>query len=238
MRIAIVGYGKMGRMVEDTALRRGHEVVCRIDKDNISELDSLQHADVDAAIEFSTPLTAYGNVKTLLQKGIPVVCGTTGWDVEMLKQEYAHTHPDNNGTPWIWASNFSVGVNLLFAVNCYLAQLMHAWGQYKPSVEETHHIHKLDKPSGTAKTLAEDIQSCGYTGVPVESVREGEVPGIHTVSWDSTDDCLSLTHTAKSRTGFALGAVIAAEWLQGRTGLHTMQEVLDISQKTDNSTNR
>lgn len=222
MRIAIIGYGKMGRMAEETAIGRGHEVVSRIDKDNAAEMDSLQPAEVDAAIEFSTPQTAYSNVKTLLQKGIPVVCGTTGWDVEELKRELGK----ENSTPWIWASNFSVGVNLLFAVNKYMAQLMRAWGQYKPAVEETHHIHKLDKPSGTAKTIAEDIQACGYTDVHIESIREGEVPGIHTISWDSEEDCISLTHNAKSRAGFALGAVIAAEWLQGKKGFHTMQEVM------------
>jgi len=214
----------MGRMVEQTAIRRGHAVVCRIDKDNAGELNTLQPAEVDAAIEFSTPLTACSNVKTLLQRGIPVVCGTTGWDVEALRHEFEGT----NSTPWIWASNFSIGVNLFFALNGHLAQLMRAWGQYTPAVAETHHIHKLDKPSGTAKTLAEEIRACGYADVPIESFREGEVPGIHTVTWDCAEDCISLTHSAKSRAGFALGAVIAAEWLQGKSGFHTMQEVLNL----------
>ena len=239
VRVALIGYGRMGHLLEQIAVHRGHTIVCRIDLDNPEAWDSEELRSADVALEFSVPATAEANVRRALAMGIPVVCGTTGWDVEKLKQEYAQGEGHGTeqgtgqngknwkeGTPWIWASNFSIGVNLFFAINRHAAKLMQAWKQYTPAVEETHHIHKLDKPSGTAKTIAADIEECGFGAVPVESIRQGEVAGIHTVTWESGEDTISLTHNAKSREGFALGAVIAAEWLQGKRGFHSMQEVL------------
>ena len=220
MKIALIGYGKMGHIIEDVALSRGHQIVARIDKDNLYDFDSPAFADADVAIEFTTPTTAKDNILRSWERGVPVVCGSTGWDVEQVKESI----PPSMGL--IWTSNFSLGVNILFAMNSRLAQIMHAYPEYTPSIVETHHVHKLDAPSGTAKSLAEQLE--GYTDVPIESIREGEVPGIHTVTWDSEVDTISLTHSAKSRRGFALGAVIAAEWLKGKTGFHTMQEVLGL----------
>ena len=159
--------------------------------------------------------------------------GTTGWNVSALRDELAAQvesgkWKDESGYPGIiWSSNYSVGVNILFAVNKYLARLLHRTDGYQPSITEVHHIHKLDAPSGTAVTLREAI-SQQPTDCPIESIREGEVPGIHEVKWESEADILRLRHEAKSRQGFALGAVLAAEWLQGKTGWHTMNEVMEI----------
>ena len=214
MRIALIGYGRMGRTVEQVALERGHEIVFRGDVGwQVSELP-----EADVVVEFSTPQTAEENVDRLLDRRLPVVSGTTGWDTEAMREKSRRT-----GVAFLWASNFSVGVNLFFALNERLAELMKGY-DYQPSVTEIHHIHKLDKPSGTARTLAAAIGG----DVPVESIREGEVAGIHTVRWESKADTISITHEAKSRTGFALGAVIAAEWLQGKQGWHTMREVLHL----------
>jgi 4-hydroxy-tetrahydrodipicolinate reductase len=225
MKIALVGYGKMGRLIEEVALNRGHEVVCRIDKENAAELAELKLEEVDMAIEFTTPQTAYENVKTLLARQIPTVCGTTGWDVERLREE---TEKAEEHCGWIWASNYSVGVNLFLAMNRHVAEMMRKWERYEPSVVEVHHVHKLDKPSGTAKTIAGVLGESGYADVPVESVREGEVAGIHSVYWESDEDKIVLTHEAKSRKGFAIGAVMAAEWLQGKRGFHTIGEVIGL----------
>jgi 4-hydroxy-tetrahydrodipicolinate reductase len=172
------------------------------------------------AIEFSRPDAAESNVRAALEQGVAVVSGTTGWDVHGLQAELGCNHPGV-----IWSSNYSVGVNILFAVNKYLAQLLHKTGGYTPAITEIHHVHKLDAPSGTAVTLREGIAES--VDCPIESIREGEVPGIHEVRWESEADVLTLRHEAKSRQGFALGAVLAAEWLQGKTGWHTMQEVLE-----------
>lgn len=204
----------MGRTVEQVALERGHEIVFCGDVG--WQACALPEADV--AVEFSTPQTAEENVNRLLDRHLPVVSGTTGWNMEAMREKSRRT-----GVAFLWASNFSVGVNLFFALNERLAELMKGY-DYQPSVTETHHIHKLDKPSGTARILAAAIGN----DVPVESVREGEVAGIHTVRWESKADTISITHEAKSRTGFALGAVIAAEWLQGKQGWHTMREVLHL----------
>ncbi len=218
MRILLIGYGKMGHAVEQVALQRGHTIAGQIDKDSLHLWDSI---DCDVAIEFSTPPTALGNVQRALQKGIPVVSGTTGWDVDSLLKGYP-----TSGTPWIWSPNYSIGVQLFFLLNRQLAHLLQPWQQYRPAITETHHIHKLDKPSGTAKHLVQDLQAEGYPSVSIASIRAGEVAGIHTVDWDSEEDTITISHSAKSRAGFALGAVIAAEWLQGKTGAHTMEEVM------------
>ena len=187
-------------MIESVALERGHEIVARIDAGDAFELNGAE-----VAIEFTTPATAKENILRAWTQGVPVVCGSTGWNAQELLDEdkQLHTKP-----MLIWKSNFSVGVNIFFELNKQLAAAMAHQPQYTPSITETHHIHKLDKPSGTAKTLAEQIQN--YE-VPIESIREGEVPGTHEVKWDSEEDTIIITHIAKGRRGFALGAVLAAE---------------------------
>lgn len=217
MNIAIVGYGKMGHAIERAALTRGHRIVCTIDAGEEAKWDSEALASADVVIEFTTPATAKNNILRAWEKGKPVVSGTTGWSVEPLK-----TGLDKQAL--VWSSNYSLGVNILFAVNQYLSSLMTRFGGYTPSIIETHHVHKLDKPSGTAKSLSEQIGG----EVPIESVREGENPGRHVVSWDSEADYIQLVHQAKGRDGFALGAVMAAEWIIGKTGFHTMAEVLAL----------
>ncbi len=261
MKIALIGYGKMGRMIESVALSRGHEIVCIIDPlTSPQTFDSPAFHSADVAIEFTRPEAAEQNIRAALAQGVPVVSGTTGWDVEGLKatlnapygeadrSTVGRKEPSLNTQPTppfregqgigfppgvIWNSNYSIGVNILFAVNKYLAQLLHNTGGYQPSITEVHHIHKLDAPSGTAKTLAENIEAYPQPlpqgkGVQITSIREGEVPGIHEVRWESEADILSLRHEAKSRQGFALGAVMAAEWLRGKTGWHSMTEVLGL----------
>ena len=226
----------MGHFIEQVARRRGHEIVCIIDRDNTSDFRSPAFAQADVAIEFSTPATAEANIRAAWLAGIPVVCGTTGWNVQTLRDELCDEAEccQVSRRALLWSSNFSVGVNIFFALNKRLAGLLADYPDYQPSITETHHIHKLDAPSGTAKTLAEDIErfklqvSGTKLQVPIESIREGEVPGIHTVTWDSPVDTISITHSAKSREGFALGAVLAAEWLKGKTGWHTMEEVLNF----------
>lgn len=220
MNIALIGYGKMGHIIEEVTCERGHRIVCIIDKDNLQDFDSEAFVTADVAIEFTTPATAEANIRRAWSKGKPVVCGTTGWDVQsVLPADLSNQNP-----ALVWSSNYSIGVNILFALNQRLAELITP--DYRPSIVETHHIHKLDAPSGTAKTLAEQIEAvCGILP-EIESIREGEVPGIHTIMWDSEVDRITLTHSAKSRKGFALGAVLAAEWIVGKTGFHTMQEVL------------
>ena len=244
MKIALIGYGKMGRMIESVALSRGHEIVCIIDPlTSPQTFDSPAFRSADVAIEFTRPEAAEQNVRAALAQGVPVVSGTTGWDVAALQASLNTQRSTLNELPGvIWSSNYSIGVNILFAVNKYLAQLLHNTGGYQPSITEVHHIHKLDAPSGTAKTLAENISQTLFSkegdntringecvgNVPITSIREGEVPGIHEVRWESEADILTLRHEAKSRQGFALGAVLAAEWLRGKTGWHSMTEVLGL----------
>ena len=203
-------------MIESIALERGHEIVARIDAG-----DAFDLKQADVAIEFTTPLTAKDNILRAWAQGVPVICGTTGWKSEELKiKNYEFKIKDNKTfildesgkTMLVWSSNFSVGVNIFFELNKDLAQLMSAQPQYTVSIKEIHHIHKLDKPSGTAKTLAEQIG----TNIAIESIREGEVPGTHEVTWDSEEDTIVITHIAKGRRGFALGAVLAAEEILNR----------------------
>ena len=219
MKIALIGYGKMGHMIESIALERGHEIVCIIDQNNLCDFESEAFASADVAIEFTTPQTAEQNIRRAWAAGVPVVCGTTGWDVEAIKQEAQEAG-------LMWSSNYSIGVNILFALNRQLAKLMVAYPDYTPHMTEVHHIHKLDAPSGTAKTLQEAIGEERLSIADVESIREGEVSGIHTVVWDSEVDTISISHSAKSRKGFALGAVIAAEWMKGKTGWHDFSEII------------
>ena len=221
MNIALIGYGKMGHIIEAIALKRGHNVVCIIDKDNQDDFNSAAFASADVAIEFTTPQTARENILRAWEAGVPVVCGTTGWDVEAMRREAKRQE-----TGLMWSSNYSIGVNILFALNKQLAKFMEKYPAYKPSMTEVHHVHKLDAPSGTAKTLQEAIGDERLAIGDIESIREGEVPGIHTVVWDSEVDTLSISHSAKSREGFALGAVIAAEWMKGKTGWHEFGEMI------------
>lgn len=232
MKIALLGYGKMGKVIERIALERGHEIVLRKDKD--STFEGLENADV--AIDFSIPDAAVGNISACLNSDIPVISGTTGWlenyhDVVALCEQ-------KNGA-FIYGSNFSLGVNIFFELNTYLAKMMAKVNQYKVSIEEVHHIQKLDSPSGTAITLAKDIiaesdYSSWAIGNPKEdeifinAKREENVPGTHTVSYDSDVDSIEIKHIAHSREGFALGAVVAAEWLYGKKGIYTMKDVLDL----------
>ena len=231
MKIALIGYGKMGHMIESVALERGHEIVGIIDPTLVIgdcplliDFDSEAFRSADVAIEFTTPTTAKENILRAWAQGVPVVCGSTGWNVDELRDESLELREvasgklivDRSGqVKLIWKSNFSVGVNIFFELNKELAAVMAKQPQYTPSITETHHIHKLDKPSGTAKTLCEQIQNSklkiqNYI-VPIESIREGEVPGTHEVKWDSEEDTIIITHIAKGRRGFALGAVLAAE---------------------------
>ena len=224
MKIALIGYGKMGHMIESIARERGHEIVSIIDQNNLDEFESKAFAFADVAIEFTTPQTAADNILRAWKAGVPVVCGTTGWDVEAMRREA--TRREGDGIGLMWSSNYSIGVNILFALNKQLAKFMEAYPEYTPHMTEVHHIHKLDAPSGTAKTLQEAIGDDRLKINDIESIREGEVAGIHTVVWDSEIDTISISHSAKGRKGFALGAVIAAEWMKGKTGWHDFSEVI------------
>ena len=229
MKIALLGYGRMGQAIEKIAIDRGHTIVAKIDKDNPDEA-----YEADVAINFSVPMAAYENITSAIDKKIPVVCGTTGWldrldEVETLCQQ-------NEGA-FLYASNFSLGVNLFFELNVKLADMMQKQPLYTASIEEIHHTQKLDKPSGTAITLAEGIPSAGNVwhlvedngeGVPITSIRKDEVPGTHTVTHRSEIDEISITHTAHNRTGFALGAIIAAEWIQNKKGIFSIRDVLQL----------
>ena len=224
MKIALIGYGKMGHMIESIARERGHEIVSIIDQNNLDEFKSNAFASADVAIEFTTPQTAADNILRAWKAGVPVVCGTTGWNIDAMRQEAIEREGDGIGL--MWSSNYSIGVNILFALNRQLAKFMEAYPEYTPHMTEVHHIHKLDAPSGTAKTLQESIGDDRLAIKDIESIREGEVAGIHTVIWDSEIDTISISHSAKSRKGFALGAVIAAEWMKGKTGWHDFSEVI------------
>ena len=222
MKLAIIGYGKMGHAIEELALQRGHSVACTVDVGGRWPVAG----EADVAIEFSTPATAVDNIRHCWQLGLPVVCGTTGWNTqyEALKAECLA-----GGHTLFTASNFSIGMNIMFALNERLAELMRGRDDYQVSIAETHHIHKLDAPSGTALSLQRQIVERGKRqedDVPIESYRVGEVPGTHTVVYDSEIDTLTLTHEAHSRKGLALGALLAAEWVVGKKGVFTMKDML------------
>lgn len=233
MKIALLGYGRMGRAIENIAKNRGHEIVAKIDKDQIE--GTLEHANV--AINFSIPDAAVNNIFSALSLKIPVVCGTTGW-LEDLKKVTDFT--TKNDTAFLYASNFSIGVNLFFKLNEQLAKMMNNQSEYKVNIEEIHHIHKLDAPSGTAITLAEGIIENSKSSdwslstdksdeIQIDAIREGEVPGTHTVTYESSIDAISIKHEAHNREGFALGAVVAAEWIVGKKGIFKMGDVLNLS---------
>ena len=248
MNIALIGYGKMGKMIESICKERGHKIVSIIDIDNQQDFDSPEFASADVAIEFTSPTAAYGNYLRAFKAGVKVVSGSTGWmkdhgdDVRRMCTE--------EGKTLFWASNFSIGVAIFSAVNSYLAKIMNQFPQYDVHMEETHHIHKLDAPSGTAITLAEEIvndldrktswvkgeqhlangtvegtNNVAADQLAIESIRRDEVPGIHSIIYDSEADCINITHDAHSRKGFALGAVLAAEYTQQHSGLLTTSDL-------------
>ncbi len=231
MKIALLGYGKMGKVIERIALERGHQIVLR--KTSSTSFDGLETADV--AIDFSIPSVAVSNISECIKNNIPVVSGTTGWldDYDTM----VALCNEKQGA-FIYGSNFSLGVNLFFELNSYLAKMMSKFDQYKVAMEEIHHTQKLDAPSGTAISLAKDIISnssysqweLGNTAaehtIAIDAKRIENVPGTHTIRYDSPVDTIEITHTAHSRDGFAFGAVIAAEWLQNKKGVYTMKDVL------------
>ena len=228
MKIALIGYGKMGKMIEQIALQRGHEIVSIIDIDNQQDFDSPEFASADVAIEFTAPQAAYGNYLKAWAKGVKVVSGSTGWMKEHGDDVRKACAED--GKTLFWASNFSIGVAIFSAVNRYLAKIMNQFPQYDVEMEETHHVHKLDHPSGTAITLAEEIvaeidRKEAWAELRVDHIRRGEVPGIHTIRYDSDADLITITHDAHSRKGFALGAVLAAEYTKEHQGLLTISDM-------------
>lgn len=220
-------------MIAEIAQKRGHDIVAKVDVDT-SEID---YASMDVAIDFSTPDAAFDNITGCFKNGVPVICGTTGW-LSQYSEVVDLCNKENSA--FIYASNFSLGVNIFFQLNAYLAKMMSSLEQYKVSMEEIHHTQKLDAPSGTAITLAEGIiKNTAYTEwkleesgdkiIPITSKREGMVPGTHSISYESDVDSIEIKHTAHNREGFALGAVIAAEWIQGKTGVYSMKDVLNLS---------
>ena len=248
MKIALIGYGKMGKMIEQIAKDRGHEIVSIIDIDNQEDFDSPAFASADVAIEFTAPQAAYGNYMKAFKHNVKVVSGSTGWMAE--HGEEVKKLCTEGGQTLFWASNFSVGVAIFSAVNRYLAKIMNQYPQYDVRMSETHHIHKLDAPSGTAITLAEEIvadldrknkwvkgtlidpegkvtgeEECKADELAIDSIRRDEVPGIHSITYDSEADKITITHDAHSRKGFALGAVLAAEYTAEHSGLLTMHDL-------------
>lgn len=236
MVIALIGYGRMGHEIESMAKERGHVAGLIIDQENTKDLNTSNLRDIDVAFEFTSPSSAFGNIITCLENRVPVVTGSTGW---LEKYDEAVEACDRNGTAFIHASNFSIGVNLFFMLNEELAKQMDRYQRYNVSIEEIHHVMKLDAPSGTAISLANAITArhSGYEGwspvedsstgkIHVKSVREGSVPGTHIVQWDSEIDSITLTHEAKNRKGFAFGAVLAAEFIYNRKGVFTMKDVM------------
>ena len=229
----------MGHLIEKIALERGHKIVCKIDADNTDDFNSPEFKSADVAIEFTTPSTAVDNILASFAAGVPVVVGTTGWTDSL--PDIKDMCEKGRGT-LLFASNFSIGVNIFMAINRYVAKVMNDFPEYTPSMTEIHHIHKLDHPSGTAVTLADELveevdrlnkweepepgKKLSSKVLPVGHVREGEVPGTHIIEWDSEVDTITLRHEAKNRVGFALGAVKTAEWLKGKKGFFTIADML------------
>ena len=235
MNIALFGYGKMGKEIEAIALQRNHTVVLKITEENINSINEKDLKKADVAIEFSTPDAVINNIKNCFNANLPIVVGTTGWYTNF--EEIEKICSQKNGSLF-HATNFSLGVNLFFKLNSYLAELMNKYTDYDVSMEEIHHIHKLDKPSGTAITLANQIidkinrkkkwsiDEQSSETLYIKDVREGEVPGTHIIKYKSNIDDVEIMHKAHNRKGFALGAVIAAEFLQNKKGIYTMNDII------------
>jgi 4-hydroxy-tetrahydrodipicolinate reductase len=236
MNIALIGYGRMGHEIESVAVKRGHSIKLIVDKDNENDLNKANLTGIDVAIEFSSPSAAFSNICKCLEERIPVVSGTTGW---LEKYDEAAEVCNKMKTAFIHSSNFSIGVNLLFRLNSELARQMERYHDYNVAIEEIHHTKKLDAPSGTAIVLAGGIienhskylrwcfeMDKSDKCIPINSIREGNVPGTHIVTWDSEIDTISLKHEAKNRKGLALGAVVAAEFLYTKKGVFTMNDVM------------
>ncbi len=235
MKIALLGYGKMGKEIEFIALQRGHTIVLKVDETNALTFTNEELKKADVAIEFSTPHTVISNVKKCFESQVPIVVGTTGWYDNFNEIE---TECNQKNGSLFYATNFSLGVNLFFKVNSYLAELMNKYDSYNVEMEEIHHIHKLDKPSGTAITLANQvlkkierktkwsITDKNSDTLFIKDVREGEVPGTHIVKYTSEVDDIEIMHKAHSRKGFALGAVIATEFIKGKKGIFTMNDLI------------
>lgn len=238
MNIAIIGYGKMGKVIEEIAIKRGHTIVLKISSSNAHELTAENLQKADAAIEMTQPEAAKNNVLLCLEAGVPVTSGTTGWNTEIPE---AHIAAQNNNTAFLYASNYSVGVNIFFELNQALAKLMSGHVDYDVKMTEIHHTQKKDSPSGTAITLASQVidnlsrktkwseEETGDDILHITALREEGVPGTHTVTYTSAIDDIEITHTAHNRTGFALGAVLAAEFIAGKKGVFTMKDVLGIN---------
>ena len=236
MKIALIGYGKMGKELEKVALSRGHQIVCIIDVDNQDDFESEAFRSADVAIEFTNPTVAYNNYIKTFNAGVKLVSGSTGWMAE--HGDEVKELCNKGGKTLFWSSNFSLGVTIFSAVNKYLAKIMNQFPAYDVTMSETHHVHKLDAPSGTAITLAEGIlenmerksvwvkeEAHASNELPIHSIREGEVFGIHTIRYDSEADSISITHDAKNRGGFALGAVLAAEYTAAHEGYLGMSDL-------------
>lgn len=232
MKIALLGYGRMGKAIEEIALERGHEIVIRKDVDPID----IDLSIADAAIDFSHPSAAFNNIKDCIDSKVAVVSGTTGW---LDRFDEIKSYCEAQEGAFIYASNFSIGVNLFFNLNAHLAKMMKQIKGYDVAMEEIHHVHKLDAPSGTAISLANDIlensekkqwniETAESDDLFIKVKREGEVPGTHSVSYTSAIDAIEIKHTAFNRTGFALGAVVAVEWLHGKKGVFNMKDVLGL----------
>ena len=239
MKLALIGYGKMGREIEQIAKKRGHEIVSIIDIDNQADFESEAFRSAEVAIEFTIPSVAIENYRKCFAAGVPVVSGTTGWLEHLPEIKKAC----NEGKTFFYASNFSLGVNIFFALNKYLAKIMNGFPAYEVNMEEVHHIHKLDAPSGTAITLAEGIieeldrknswvegKKAATNEIEITAIRRDEVPGIHSITYESDVDSIRITHDAKSRKGFALGAVVAAEFTCRKKGFLTMTDMLPFLQ--------
>lgn len=236
MRIALIGYGRMGHIIEKVARERGHEIVSVIDVENVQDFDSNAFRSAEVAIEFTAPAVAEGNVRRAMERGVKVVSGSTGWLKGGVKDEMMRLCREE-GKTLLWSSNFSVGVAMFRAVNRQLAKLMNRFPQYDVNLVETHHVHKLDAPSGTAITLAEQavaeldrkrrwgLNETGGDVLRVDAIRQSEVAGIHTLTYDSPADFIQITHSAHNREGFALGAVLAAEFLATHSGWQTIDDL-------------